>query len=247
MSLYCPLYNHLFIHVPKCAGTSMAAAMETAGSPPSDGHRTLGEYIVEGDLPSDIFKWCFVRNPYDRLFSAYLYLQAGSKRKPAMRWLGVIESGQRVLHAGQQPGPSELDDELSSLYNQYRTPMTSFESYVLNLKEIKKMSINHLKEQHSFISFENITMDFIGRYETIEQDWNYISNKLYNRKIHLHTLNDSLEYVKAAHESDKIVDHLPMEFKPKNKNYMSRYTPEMIKVVNEVYSKDFELFGYTRY
>jgi len=242
MSLYCPLYNHLFIHVPKCAGTSMAIAMEAAGSKPSSGHRTLGEYIVEGDLPSDIFKWCFVRNPYDRLVSAHLYLQSGPAHKPSMRWLGVVEAG---IPSGL--GPPELDDELSSLYNEYRTPIKSFESFVLNLKEIKKMNINHLKEQHSFISFENITMDFIGRYETIEQDWNYISNKLYNRKIHLHTLNDSLEYVKAVHGSDKIVDHLPMEFKPKNKNYMSRYTPEMIKVVNEVYSKDFELFGYTRY
>ena len=215
MSLYCPLYNHLFIHIPKCAGTSMAEAMAQAGSKPSSGHRTLGEYSVEGNLPSNIFKWCFVRNPYDRLVSAYLYHLARD---------GFLDEFPKMVIF-----------------------MSSFENYILNLKEIKKMNMVHLKEQHSFIFSPSITMDFIGRYEDLEQDWNYISNKLYNRKLHLHTLNDSLEYAKAVHGSGKIANHIPREFTPEDKNYMTFYTPEMIKTVNEVYSKDFELFSYTKY
>jgi|TARA_Y100000310_G_C20538106_1_gene741884 hypothetical protein len=210
----------------------MAAAMETAGSPPSDGHKTLEEYITEGDIPagvgpgpipSDIFKWCFVRNPYDRLFSAYLYHH------------GI------TLCDGTVPGRvvfSELDSRMSFF-------MSSFENYILNLKELKKLNIKHLKEQHSFISSENVTMDFIGRYETIEQDWNYISNKLYNQKLHLDIINHSTAHAKALYGNRLFSRIYPGNSMPKN--YISLYTPEMIKVVNEVYSKDFELFGYTRY
>lgn len=68
-------YRHLFIHVPKTAGTSMEKKNFVGGS----GHKTLSMFEKK-DL-SNIFKWAFVRNPYTRLLSAYYAIQRSPRLK----------------------------------------------------------------------------------------------------------------------------------------------------------------------
>jgi hypothetical protein len=66
----------LFIHVPKTGGTSVARALYgTAGI----GHRTIREVRDElGREPADaLFSFAVVRDPVDRLASAFRYLKAG--------------------------------------------------------------------------------------------------------------------------------------------------------------------------
>ena len=64
MSVYCPDRNVLFIHVPRTAGTSMERCWPWLGG----GHETVREY---SNVPDSAFKFSFVRNPWDRLISAF--------------------------------------------------------------------------------------------------------------------------------------------------------------------------------
>ena len=89
--------NCLFVHIPKTAGQSVESAfLENAGlswmdrsrfllkknnsikkGPPRLAHLTATEYTALGyldvDVFSSLFKFCFVRNPFQRLVSEYQY------------------------------------------------------------------------------------------------------------------------------------------------------------------------------
>ena len=67
MSFYNEEQNSLFIHVPKAAGSSLSSVSWNKGS----GHDTVAEYEERGKLTDDLFVWAFVRNPFERIASAY--------------------------------------------------------------------------------------------------------------------------------------------------------------------------------
>ncbi len=62
----------LFVHVPKCAGTSIIRQR-----PLAHGHRSAQFFAWhDPDLFARVFTFGFVRNPYDRLVSAFHYLRS---------------------------------------------------------------------------------------------------------------------------------------------------------------------------
>lgn len=66
----------IFVHIPKCAGISVNKALfDSIGG----GHTTLDQYIniFPPALFKSYFKFTFVRNPWDRVVSAYTFLQKG--------------------------------------------------------------------------------------------------------------------------------------------------------------------------
>ena len=67
MSNYNKKLNHIFIHIPKTAGSSMENQPWVGGR----GHLRIQAFAEQGLDIEKIFVWCFVRNPYDRLVSAY--------------------------------------------------------------------------------------------------------------------------------------------------------------------------------
>lgn len=70
------LYRCIFVHIPKAAGISMSRALfgNFAGN-----HKSVETYqrIFSKKEFNSYFKFTFVRNPWDRLFSAYIYLKRG--------------------------------------------------------------------------------------------------------------------------------------------------------------------------
>jgi len=67
MSVHNEELNSLIIHVPKAAGSSLSSVSWNTGT----GHDTVAEYEERGKLTDDLFVWAFVRNPFDRIASAY--------------------------------------------------------------------------------------------------------------------------------------------------------------------------------
>lgn len=80
----------------------------------------------------------------------------------------------------------------------------------------------HFRPQHTFINPTN-ELDFIGRYENLERDWNEVCRRI-------KTIDTKLPWIRKN--------------KTREREWQEYYTPESEKRVREYYKKDFELFGY---
>src|SRR6056297_659079 len=150
-------YKCIFIHVPKTAGTSIAESLFGNIDPKMGhkGHKRIKHYFVYNQKKfQNYFKFAFVRNPWDRLYSAYNYLE---KKKG-----------------------NKKDKKFSEKYLNYE----SFKDFVYSLqKESKKtkiiLSFNHFLPQHYFLKLNNeLVIDKIGHFEKINKDFKEIKTRL---------------------------------------------------------------------
>lgn len=190
-------YKCIFVHIPKTAGISVCKAL--FGNLAA-GHTTIEQFklIYKPSTFNSYFKFTFVRNPWDRLHSSYHFLKKGGVR------------------------PQDL-----SFRDTYLTTINSFEAFIMNwLNEERLHSIVHFRPQYSFLTLpENpneILVDFLGRFENIENDFLTITQKLGMTKKQLPKENVT---------GDK-------------KNYKLEYTPQMIDRVFKLYAQDIKLFRY---
>ena len=155
--------NCLFFHIPKTAGISVSKSLF---GDVKWGHRSVSFYksYYGEDTFNSLYKFCFVRNPYKRLFSAYTFLKQG--------------------------GINNQDLEFSKSYLKEYINFNEFVLKGLERKEI--MNWVHFKPQYTFICDENdkVVMDFIGKVENLNTDFNTVCKRL-NIKSELQTLNKS--------------------------------------------------------
>ena len=154
-----------------------------------------GHYLVER-----YFKFTFVRNPWDRLYSAYHYFACciGSDEHRDHRWASTILSG-----------------------------ISSFEEFVLRLEEPGYASMvkqyDHFRDQVEWLidpGSGGLIMDFIGRFETLDRDFDHVRKTL------------------------GIDVALPHRRKSSGKSYRKDYSREMVRIVHSLYLRDVELLGY---
>jgi hypothetical protein len=150
-------YKCIFIHIPKAAGTSVN---KTLFGNIGAAHTKLTHFekIYAPDTFRRYFKFTFVRNPYDRIFSAYNYLSKGG---------------------------GNVND--NAFFKAHLINVTSFEMFIEDyLNDITLRAYIHLEPQVDFIRKTDgtIGMDFIGRYENIRDDFATISKRLnVNREL----------------------------------------------------------------
>ncbi len=189
----------IFVHIPKAAGLSVCKSLfgNYAG-----GHRSIDWYVKNFGLRTvqHYFTFTIVRNPWSRLHSSFFYLKKG--------------------------GLNEYDKEF---YEKNLQRIDSFESFVMNwLNEEKLSAYWHFIPQHKFVTrAENpgkIMVDFVGRFEKLEEDFSYICNRLGmpgKVLVKINTIqNDPHAYVTA-------------------------YNSLMKEKVADLYKKDITLFNYT--
>jgi hypothetical protein len=141
----------IYVHIPKCAGNSV---VQSLFGNVSFGHGSLKRYQImfgPGEF-NRYFKFTVVRNPYDRLVSAFLFMKQGGMNEKDKRW------AERNLK-----------------------PYTDFDSFVkgwVNRSNIWKGL--HFRPQHSFICLKKFQpgLDFIGYLENLEADFAFICQKL---------------------------------------------------------------------
>lgn len=140
----------IFIHIPKAAGTSIGKSLFGTGR---TGHYTIDDYYkVNKDKAKKYFKFTFVRNPYDRLVSAFFYLKQGGKNISDINF---------------------ADENLSQI--------DTFEDFVMNwLSEKRVYSWIHFYPQTHFTEskFPGNEIDFIGKLENIEEDIKKLSEAI---------------------------------------------------------------------
>lgn len=158
----------IFVHIPKCAGISVNKALYgcLAG-----GHTTLQQYLTTFDPRTldQLFKFTIVRNPWDRVVSAYHFLQHGGFDEHDRQW---------------------FQRELS-----HYTDFSDFVRRWLNRDNV--WTWNHFKPQHHFMleRRNRMTLDFIGYFENLAADFEYIAERV-NPGATLPALNrcDHLSY-----------------------------------------------------
>ena len=143
-------FHTIFVHITKTAGTSVARSMFNY----LPYHYTAIQYrVIYGKKTFDkYFKFAFVRNPWDRLYSSYRYLKSGGWNEKDKKWADE--------HL------SEFDD---------------FKDFVINwLNEENIRKHIHFKPQCDFVCDKknNILVDYIAYFEHLNDEFSVISKKL---------------------------------------------------------------------
>lgn len=143
----------IFVHIPKAGGISIIKSLygDQAGG---FGHPTYTRFLkLYGKKRfNDYYKFTFVRNPWDRLHSAYSFLKKG--------------------------GMNHLDEQFSK---EVMSEVETFEDFVLQWLTPELMnSWVHFVPQYKFVTDNkrDLVVDFVGRFENFAADYKIISDKL---------------------------------------------------------------------
>lgn len=191
---YMPDRKALFIHVPKAAGTSVSTALfgREVGHLPVACYKRFLDDEFDG-----LFKFSFVRNPWDRLVSAYTFLQQGGM--PAY-------SADREFFARKLSRYRDFDE-----FTERWLTRTNVYSY-----------IHFYPQSYFLVAGGKIAVDYIGRVETIGQDFQHVADVLGSDAI----------LGKANTTGGR--EH----------SYRESYTPKTREIVRRVYREDIERFSY---
>ena len=195
MSIYRPDYKTLFIHVPKTAGSSMEQQSFLGGG----GHEWAMDYMRKfgvgpnNEVWKQTFKWGFVRNPWDRFVSVYF------------RW-----------------PPTKHNPEKFKEF-----VMGEFSDTGFDIEAMKRNDWHlhhHFLPQHYFLCDDrmNVLVDFVGRFESLDEDWRYVCERI------------GVPY-----------RELPIINPGHHDNYREYYDDETAAVIAKFYSMDIWVFNYT--
>jgi len=183
----------IFVHITKTAGSSITKALgeNDEGNP----HRNIFDYInkVGENKIKNYFTFAFVRNPWDRMVSEYHYqIQRKDGKQIDMSFEEYLRNG-HINQVGNQLDWISL-------------PTWEWD--------------NGLGE---YIFKPNVTItlvDFVGKYETLEKDMEYVFKKL-------HIKGSIPHFNKSIHE-----------------DYRKYYNKNTKDIVARLHERDIEYFGY---
>jgi hypothetical protein len=168
----------IFVHITKTAGTSVAKSL--FGYLPY--HYTAVDYraIYGKKTFNEYYKFAFVRNPWDRLYSAYRYLKAGGWNDEDKQW-------------------AETHLSRFSSFNE-------FVRHWLTKENINKHK--HFWPQRRFIcdSRNRLLIDYLAYFETLHEDYDVIKSRLQiDTEIGRHNVNPGETYKEAYDYKSKMI------------------------------------------
>lgn len=184
----------MFIHIPKTGRMSISTGL--FGEFPYHYPAWKYQIIYGKTVFQKYFKFTIVRNPWDRPFSAYHYLQKGGWNNDDAIW-----------------------------FNSNLAEYADFNDFVLNWLNIERLdSYVHFVPQYKYlVSRRNeLLVDYVGYYETLEHEYNYLSHLLGVQARSLPHTNSSSN----------------------PKSYKEIYTDASANKVARLYARDIELLGY---
>jgi len=192
----------IFVHIQKTGGDALATALGQHPNCPEK-HFFASELreLYGPDVWNLYFKFSFVRNPWDRLVS----------------WWSMID-GRRAALAEET--------RLNNFHRFVLARARTFEEFLENCDEeiidtdgrkwIYRNQLDYLLD-----SSGRQIVDFIGRFETIQSDFDAVTQRLFGKSIALPRLNVSMH--------DKYSDY---------------YTAALANKVARRYERDISVFGY---
>lgn len=156
--------NCLFIHIPKTAGVSVIRGLFGHDS---FGHIPLSSYYqnLSKEQVNNTYKFCVVRNPFDRLLSGYNYLRSGGRGR-----------------------------EIDLNYQSKLSDCLSFEDFVLNwLEKPDIRNMEHFLPQHLFVTDTNgnLMINEVIKFENLHEGIKKVTKALSIKNVNLEKLNVS--------------------------------------------------------
>ena len=190
-------HKFIFVHINKTAGTSIGNILGKLSRNQIGKHQSIKEYSKLADNAhgfENYFKFTFVRNSWDRFLSLYKYRVKTNQTKLRRRPVSFKEWAKNIYD--KNPKHYNIPNELQLLM---------------------------LSEQLDWITDTTgkVNMDFIGRFENLQEDFNTVCDKIGIPKQKLPHIN-----------------------KTEHKHYTEYYDDETREIVTEKYAKDIEYFGY---
>jgi len=181
----------VFISVPKTGSTSIRRRLGSFEDPPPETyHMSIEDILKQYPHVKDYFKFAFVRNPFDRIYSTYINLKYDGHN-----WATELKKKR------------------------------NFREFVLGLNDSQYSQYIHLRPQSEYIKLnEEIGVDFVGRFESLKEDFAKIEKKIGIKS----------EPLKKERWSSK---------RPNDPKF---FDYEMRQVVSEFYKEDFERFKYEK-
>ena len=206
-------HKAIFVHVPKTAGSSMRMYFGKRGFGPVEYHAPDGSndditgVYVNGtawrikrnllNVWDDYFKFAFVRNPWDRFASNYFFL---------------INEFEKEQNNPTGVHPQDFLDKAKHIAS-----FGSFKKMVMD-----GTVLHNVPTQYGILKInDSVGVDFIGKTENLQEDFNIICDKI-----------------------GIPPQQLPHKNKTKHKHYTEYYNDETKQIVAEKYAKDIEHFGY---
>ncbi len=188
-------HRFIFVHIHKTAGESVTAALEPALGPDdivlkSDFDvwlKTLGRpayrelqglhkhstaRAARTRLPKDVwdeyYKFAFVRDPVDRAVSLYRYVGTLAERRDRRRgrhlWYYVTEAGRKADPAGWE----------------VMTAFRETDSFSDFIRHPGTRRTPGLRPQTTFVTGwrQRPLLDFVGRFETLDEDFGHVTSAL---------------------------------------------------------------------
>lgn len=193
-------YKCIFIHIPKTGGTTISNALKSLPLKSSNiipfMHKHAKAFEVKCILGKKIwekyFTFAFVRNPWDLMVSSYhWWLQKAYQFKHLLDYANKVK---------------DLGNFSNFIYSKYGQEM---------LNEQEGDIIDWISDGNDII------VDFIGRFENLQEDWNKVCKEINVTSIDLSHMN-----------------------KTERRDYREYYTNETKELIAQRFHKTIEHFGY---
>ncbi len=229
----------LYIHIPKTGGTSIKEVLKNTNLitensevikrhplfhknhlpvmnfKMSNAERFRG--ILGTERWAAAWKVAFVRNPWDRYVSNWKWLTRKEKLYPRKGWQARGWKG--------SDGQVSFDNFVKQIAQCY-IEIDRLHGYQHDKWHIRNQ-VDHIVDDQN-----NIMVDYVARYENIDEEFSLICKKA--------GLNLTLPHLNhTGHYSGE-----PKEHEPKRVHYSSYYTPELVEIVRGRCRTDIEAFGY---
>lgn len=208
-----------FVHIQKTGGSTIEFILSKHISDfqnVGSKHSTVREAARKIDNWDTYFSFTFVRNPWDRLVSWYSMIEEAGQ----IKLIDTIKSRRNFMRYKRARQWSSWKEVIRKT--------NSFDKFVRSLSEISitpsgqpkfaRNQLDYLLDEHG-----NISVDFIGRLENFQAD--------------VETL---LEKIEISPNNIK----LSKKNKSKHNHYSQYYSPETRDIVEQLYQRDIEHFGY---
>lgn len=197
-----PDHRWIFVHIQKTGGNAVRSALGVEWSDPHKHFlaRELRQAYGEAAWARS-FKFAFVRNPWDRLVS----------------WWSMIDNGRDP--SGATPAPNGFFGYVLQHANSFEEFISRCTDEIVESDGRK----NIFRNQIDYLADENgkIIVDFIGRFERMQQDFDEVMARVGLPRTDLLRVNTS-----------------------RRSAYADYYTPATAAEVGRRYARDIEAFGY---